>query len=385
MTGIALIGCGFVADYYGLTLKNHPELRLCGVFDILPERQSAFAHTWSTRAYDSLEALLADPAVEIVVNLTPPETHAEINRLALQAGKHVYCEKPLAMTMADAQAVVELAEQKGLVIAGAPANALSSARAHCAALIRSGAIGAPRLAYAEMEDGPVFRGNWRSWKSRSGAPWPGVHEFSIGCTLEHAGYAASWLVSLFGAVDRVTAFSALAFPNKGPGTEGLSLGHDFSVGCMAFRSGLSARLTSGLGAPRDRSLTIVGEEGILVVRDLWDEFSAVQIEPFGRRPFWPRLVDRLEHELGRKLGFRLTAGRTIPYPRRKLALPAYPSRIDFARGVAVQAAAIRNGRTPFFSGRTALHLTDIALSLHNGLNDHAPLPPAQAALAGDSA
>ncbi|OLP59426.1 oxidoreductase [Xaviernesmea oryzae] len=384
-TGIAFVGCGFVADYYGLTLANHPSLRLVGVHDILPERSAAFCQAWKTRAYDSLEALLADPEVEIVVNLTPPHVHAEINLRALSAGKHVYCEKPLAMAIEDAEAVVRLAEEKGLVIAGAPANALSSARAHCARLLGSGVIGKPRLAYAEMEDGPVFRGNWRSWKSaQSGAPWPGVHEFTIGCTLEHSGYAASWLVSLFGAVDHVTAFASLAFPDKGPGTEGLSLGHDFSVGCLAFRSGVSARLTSGLGAPRDRSLTIVGDAGIIVVRDLWDEFSAVHVEPFGaKRPFWPRLVDRLEHEIGRKLGFRLTAGRSEAYPKGKRVLPPYPSRIDFARGVAVQAEAIRTGTAPYFSGRTALHLTDIALALHAGLNQHRPLPPAASAMDGD--
>ena len=88
----------------------------------------------------------------------------------------------------------------------------------CRQRSRDGRIGTPRLVYAEMEDGPVFRDKWATWRSQSGARWPGLHEFEIGCTLEHAGYALSWLVSLFGAVESLTAFSALTFPDKGPGT-----------------------------------------------------------------------------------------------------------------------------------------------------------------------
>ncbi|MFB2550590.1 Gfo/Idh/MocA family protein [Ensifer soli] len=374
-TGIAFIGTGFVADYYMTTLANHPGLALAGVFDRDPARLRQFCGHWKAKAYPDVAALLADPAVAIVVNLTTPESHYPVNRAALTAGKHVYCEKPLAMEVAEAAELVALAAARGLVLASAPANALSDAHAHCAALLASGVIGTPRLAYAEMEDGPVFRDNWRSWKSRSGAPWPGVHEFEIGCTLEHAGYATGWLVSLFGPVDHVAAFSALTFPDKGPGTEGLRLAPDFSTGCLSFRSGLTARLTCGLAAPRDRSLTIVGDGGVLVVRDLWDNRSAIHVERWGtRKPLLHRVFERLQRSLGRTFPLRLTAGRAVPYPEkaRPIALPAYPSRIDFVRGIAAQAEAIAAGRAPVFSGTMALHLTDIVLALNAGLADHRP-------------
>lgn len=374
-TGIAFIGTGFVADYYMTTLANHPQLRLAGVWDIDAARLQQFRSYWNVRAYASEAELLADPAIAIIVNLTPPESHHAVNRAALLARKHVYCEKPLAMTVEEARELVQLANEKGLVLAGAPANALSDARAHCAEILSSGVIGTPRLAYAEMEDGPVFLDKWQQWRSRSGAKWPAVHEFEIGCTLEHAGYATSWLVSLFGPVAKVAAFSALTFPHKGPGTENLALGPDFSVGCLTFRSGLVARLTSGLAMPRDRSLTIVGDKGTIAVRDLWDNRSPIHVELAGaRRPLLHRLIDRLEWQFQRKFAFRLIAGKPIAYPRAsgRNALPAYPSQIDFMRGIAVQADAIRQGAKPFFSGETALHLTDIALALHAGKLDHTP-------------
>ncbi|MCK3776601.1 Gfo/Idh/MocA family oxidoreductase [Ensifer sesbaniae] len=358
------------------TLANHPQLRLVGVWDRDAERLDAFARYWKVSAYASLDAVLADPAVSIIVNLTTPESHYSINYAALSAGKHVYCEKPLAMTVEEASELVELARERALVLAGAPANGLSDAQALCADLLAAGTIGMPRLVYAEMEDGPVFKANWRAWRSRSGARWPGVHEFEVGCTLEHAGYAASWLVSLFGPVAEVSAVSALTFPDKGPGTETLALGPDFSVGCLTFHSGVTARVTCGLAAPRDRSLTIIGDKGTIVVRDLWDNRSPVHVEAFGaRRSLVHRGLDWLEWKMGRKLPVRLYPGTKVRYAKASSgsALPAFPSQIDFVRGIAVQADAIKCGETPFFSGATARHLTEVVLALNSGWRDYRPL------------
>ena len=209
MTGIAFVGTGFVADYYMTTLANHPGLRLAGAFDRSREQLRRFTDFYKIRAYASLDEILADAGVDIVVNLTNPESHYEISRRALEAGKHVYSEKPLAMHVEQAEALVDLARAKSLSVAAAPANALSAAHATVARSLKAGDIGRPRLVYAEMEDGAVFREKWQGWRSRSGAAWPGLHEFAVGCTLEHAGYALSWLVGLFGAVESLTAFSAV--------------------------------------------------------------------------------------------------------------------------------------------------------------------------------
>jgi predicted dehydrogenase len=372
---IAIVGTGFVADYYMTTLANHAGLRLTGVFDRSTARLDQFAAFHKVRKYDSLAAVMADPEVKILVNLTTPESHYEVSRAALDSGKHVYCEKPLAMDFGHASELVALADAKGLTLATAPANALSDAHGLVASALAEGRIGTPRLAYAEMEDGPVFRDKWVTWRSRSGAPWPGLHEFEIGCTLEHAGYALSWLVSLFGAVDSLTAFSAVAFPDKGPGTQGIAMAPDFSVGCLSFRSGLVARLTSGLAAPKDRSLTILGDKGSITVRDLWDNRSAVFVEETGSsRKLASRIVNRLEAKLGRFIPWKPTPGRRLAYPSgmRSGALPGFPSQIDFCRGVAAQAKAIEAGEHPYFSGNRALHITELALALNNA--DSLPQP-----------
>jgi Predicted dehydrogenases and related proteins len=369
MTTLAIVGTGFVADYYVTTLANHRELKLAGVFDRDPERLRRFSAHYGLRAYSSLEDCLSDAAIGIVVNLTSPESHYAVTCAALAAGKHVYCEKPLGMCAEEVADIAARAEKAGLRVFSAPANALSDAHALVARLIAEGRIGTPRLAYAEMEDGPVFRDNWRDWRSVSGTPWPGVHEFEIGCTLEHAGYGLSWLISLFGPVEEVQAFSALTFPDKGPGTEGLTLGPDFSVGCLIFGSGVVARLTCGLAAPRDRSLTILGDAGTIVVRDLWDHRSPVHLSRFGeKKPFLARLAGWFERRSGRVLPFRMTEGRVVPYerPSSARALPAYPSQIDFAAGIAAMARAIAGESVPAFGDARARHLTEVSLALSRG-------------------
>lgn len=369
---IAIIGTGFVADYYMTTLRNYPQLKLLGVFDRSAERLKVFAAHYNVRTYESFEAVLTDKDVQIVLNLTTPENHYAISRAALEADKHVYSEKPLAMDFNDAKALVEFAASKGLTLAAAPANGLSDAQKLVSSSMSE--IGTPRLVYAEMEDGPVFRDKWATWRSQSGAAWPGLHEFEIGCTLEHAGYALSWLVSLFGPVESVSAFSSITFQNKGPGTEHLHMAPDFSVGCLRFKSGLVARLTSGLAMPKDRSLTIVADKGSITVDDLWDNRSAVRLESTERkRSILSRIFGRLEAKLGKTLSWKPAVGSKLAYPKADaIALPSFPSQIDFMRGVADQARAIETGAMAFFSGAVALHITEVALALNNAGENAAP-------------
>jgi predicted dehydrogenase len=372
-TRFAIIGCGFVADYYMTTLANHPGLALAGVWDRDAERLREFSAFHQIKAYGSLDDVLRDESVAIIANLTTPESHFEISKAAILAKKHVYSEKPLALSFLEARDLIGFASNRHVTLCSAPANGLSDAHKLVSANLDR--IGAPRLVYAEMEDGPVFREKWQTWQSKSGAKWPGMHEFEVGCTLEHAGYALSWLVSLFGPVAEVTAFSALTFPDKGEGSEGLSLAADFSVGCLLFKSGMVARLTSGFAAPRDRSLTILGDQGSITVRDLWDNRSAVHLEETSApRPFAHRLARRLENALGRTLPFKQVPGRRLPYPKtaKRRYLPNYPSKIDFMAGVAAQAEMIASGETAVFSGALALHITEIALALHAG--DRQPQP-----------
>lgn len=359
---VAIVGCGYVADYYLTTLRNHPSLELLGVYDRDEARAAAFSRFHGTPAYDSLAALLADPRVEMVLNLTNPASHFEVSRAALLAGKHVYSEKPLALRLEDAEALVALAAEKGLSLAAAPCSILGEAARATARAIEEGRVGKVRLVYAEMEDSMVFRENFRAWRSRSGAPWPAEDEFAVGCTLEHAGYYLTWLCAFFGPVAEVTAFAARCFDDKNTGQAAAEIANDFSVSCLKFRSGVVARLTCGLVAPRDRSMHIVGDKGVISVSDGWNYASPVYLRhpdglPVSRIP----KLDRVSARLERYLPLRHWLGRRLPATPSKAVVPPYPSRMDFSRGPAAIAEALSKGTPLPMTADFALHITELAL------------------------
>jgi predicted dehydrogenase len=351
---IGIVGCGFVADYYLATLPLHPELRVLGITDRLPERANTLARAWNVPAVDSLDALLGDPRVEMVLNLTNPREHFEVSRRALEAGRHVYSEKPLAMRLEDATALVRLAESSGLHVVSAPCSLLGETAQALWKALREGAVGPVRVVYAEMDDGMVHRMAFRKWQSVSGMPWPYKDEFEVGCTLEHAGYVLSWLAAWFGPARSVTSFASAQVPDKVPG-EPLAPpdAPDFSVACVQFESGVVARLTCSILAPHDHALRIVGDDGVLATADTWHYRSPVYSRRFvtlRRRSFispW-----RTRHRLP-----------DAPHGRPKTG---GSQSMDFARGPAELAAAIREGRPCRLSSRFSLHVNELALAIDAG-------------------
>lgn len=359
---IAVVGCGYVADFYMQTLANHPWLRLCGVFDAKPERLAAFAAYHGVPTYPSFEALLADPAVEIVLNLTNPASHYAVSRACLEAGKHVYSEKPLALDLGEAEALVALAAGRGLRVAAAPCTLLGETAQTLWRALRDKRIGDVRLVYAELDDGMVHKSALRLPPSVSGAPWPAEDEFEVGCTFEHAGYYLTWLIAFFGPVRRVHAFASRLIPDKGMG-DAVPSGPDFSVGCLEFDEGVVARLTCSIVAPHNHSLRVIGEDGMLMTREAWDYASPVWLRrsPAG---FGGRVARRLEREVA-KYAPSFALSRTLPPVRRPaFRRPAgYP--MDFARGVAELAASILEDRPCRLSAELALHVTEVTSALQH--------------------
>lgn len=352
--GIALVGCGFVADYYMATLSLHDNLRLVGVFDRDAERLARFTAHHGVPAFRDLAELLADTRVEVVVNLTNPREHRHVTLAALHAGKHVYSEKPLAMELDQARDLVELADTRGLLLSVAPCSLLGETAQTVWRALREGVVGTVRLVYAEMDEGMVFTMPYRRWASASGAPWPYRDEFEVGTTIEHAGYVVSWLPAFFGSVRTVSGFSANLFPDKGRDEPLPVESPDFAVACLVFDSGVVARLTCSLIAPHDHSLRVIGDRGVLGVDDTWFYTAPVTI----RR--WFNIKGR-HVERPRRQRYRLVAkGQRYRYRGTQ--------QMDFARGVADLAAAVREGRQPRLSSGYALHITEIVLTVSNALD-----------------
>lgn len=359
---IAILGCGYVANMYAVSLGVHPELQLTAACDLDERRARAIVGNTGGRVYTDLDTMLADGDFELVLNLTHPAAHFDTTRRCLEAGKHVYSEKPLAMDISEAQMLASLADKSGLLLTSAPCTLMSPVAQTLWHELEIERIGRPRLVYAEMDDGMVHRMAVNRWVNERGVPWPVRDEFETGCTVEHAGYVLSWLVPMFGRVEEVCAAAACLVPDKLPG-ETIETA-DFTVAVLRHSSGVVSRLTNGIYAPKDHRLRVFGDEGVLTVVD-------------------PRCDDSA---LTRAGYIRIRRGRRLsPIARRlKLRGPPMPKlayrgsqRRDFARAVADMADAIIHNRRPYLDTDLALHITEVTLAIQAGQPTYRPLSGVQ--------
>ena len=318
----AILGCGYVADFYMATSGNHPNLKIIGVYDNDPQRLDKFSRYYNVRAYENLDALLNDAAVELVLNLTNPRAHYDLTKACLEADKHVYSEKPLAMESVKAAELVELAREKKRYLATAPCSMLGETAQTMWKALRDDAVGPVRLVYASFDDGMIHRFNPTRWKSASGAPWPAKDEFETGCTYEHAAYVLSWLAAFFGPARKVQAYSSIRIRDKGVAVD--SMAPDFTVGCIEYDNDVVARVTCSIVAPLDKSITIIGEKGTLYTKYVRNDASPVYLEKTPPGRIVSGIANRAKHLLVRMeellhLPFSITAfklERKYPYARK---------------------------------------------------------------------
>ncbi len=346
---IAIVGCGFVADFYMATLQDHPGLQVVAAHDIAPAPSARFQNHWSVPVFPTAQGLLDGAQFDMVLNLTNPDSHYEVSRHFLLAGKHVYSEKPMAMRLDHARELVELAERLGLYFTSAPCNHLGEAAQAIARGLAAGCIGTPRLTYCEMDDNFLALAPYRNWRSVSGAQWPYEDEFEIGCTLEHAGYNLTWLLLFFGPIRRIVSFQSLQYPGK-PVAHGHEAA-DFSMAALEFESGMVARLTCSIVAPKDHSFRIIGDQGVAYADDCW----------FYRTPTYYRKYLRVRNRfMVSPIRHRLAQPPTGPQVKRRGS-----AAMDFARGPREMSLAIQEGRRSRVPADFALHFNEASLAIHH--------------------
>ena len=362
---LAIVGCGYVAEQYAATLAFHPELRLVAAYDLDASRMAAFARRHNVVAHHSLAALAANADVDLVLNLTSPRAHYAVTRECLAAGKHVYSEKPLGMTTSEAQALAALATERSLYLGAAPCSVLSEAAQTLWHAVRTGRIGQVRVVYANFDDGMIapHLAPW-TWTNDAGVPWPATDEFEVGSTYQHAGYVLTWLCAMFGPVRRVQGFAAVLVADKGIAVERMA--PDFTVGCLEFDGGVVARVTCGLTAPRDKSITVVGDNGTLTVGNVRDDAAPVMWRPATEhrlasivRRHLPAAHRWLQGRLS-DAGVSALFAERVPARRRTTTAAAAPDkRVDFLRGPSEMAEAITSQRRSRLPADFAVHIVDI--------------------------
>lgn len=325
--GIGIIGAGNISTQYLKGAAFFPILDVKAIADVSMDAATARANEFGIAA-KSVDALLADPQVEIVVNLTIPKAHVPVSLQAVAAGKHVHSEKPFGVTVAEAKTLVDAAKAKGVRIGSAPDTFLGGAHQTCRKLIDEGAIGKPVGGTAFF----MCPGHER-WH-----PNPGFYYLEGGGPiLDMAPYYVTDLVHLLGPVARVAAVATrsrdtrpiLSEPLKGTMMPVEVATH--VAGTMEFVNGAAVTLAMSFDVPRHRHgpIELYGTEGSLVVPD--PNFFDGRIELATAAQDWTEMPiqhGHAEHNL----------------------------RI---MGVADMAHAIRNGRQHRCNGDLAFHVLEV--------------------------
>jgi len=203
---VGIVGCGTISGIYLKNLASRWEfVTVAAVADLERSRAQARAREFGVERVLTTEELLADGDIRLVVNLTTPPFHASVCRQALEAGKSVYVEKPLALTTEEADEVLALAERKGLLVGCAPDTFLGSGQQTCRRLVDEGAIGEVVAAVAFMagHGHESWHPDPEFYYKRGGGPM-----------LDMGPYYLTALVNLLGPIDRVSGSARMSFPER---------------------------------------------------------------------------------------------------------------------------------------------------------------------------
>jgi predicted dehydrogenase len=199
---VGVIGCGSVSGVYLPHLSKCPHVQLVSTCDIIPQRAERRARQFKVpNHYPSIEKMLAGADFDLLVNLTDMQEHGRLNRLALEAGRHVWSEKPLASSYDDGRELLDLAKRKGVRIWGAPAVVNSPQFEFMARAVRDGTIGRPAAGHGSY--------------GHTGPGWSAFFYEKGGGSIPDLGvYNLTTLTGLLGPARAVTAMTGIITPRR---------------------------------------------------------------------------------------------------------------------------------------------------------------------------
>lgn len=336
---LGVIGCGNISDAYFSGAKGSSIIRIKACADLNAQAAQIKAGLYDVQAM-TVDEMLADPEIEIVVNLTVPQAHASVSQEILAAGKHVYVEKPLAANFADATALLMSAKAKNLHVGCAPDTFLGGAHQACRAAIDGGRIGNPVSgSVAVLSHGmEAWHPNPDFFFKRGAGP---VHDLGP--------YYVTQLINLLGPVARVTACATTGSPHRTVGS-GPQRGRVIDVevpttvnGVLQFVGGANVAISASwdVWAHQRAPIEIYGTEGTLLGADP-NFFGGTPLFSERDRPWQALDVAGFAFALDNatnRVGKRVANYRAV--------------------GVVDMAVAIRRGRPLRASGELALHVLEV--------------------------
>lgn len=375
---VSVVGAGVISHAYLSTIRRSPDLTfrsICSKSGLTAQKQ---AKIYGGTVVATLDEILADPVVDIVVNLAPPATHFEIGAAILRAGKHLYSEKPFATSLIEANELLALAEAKGLKIGCAPDTFLGAAHQAARRALDSGVIG-------KVVGGSVAvqSHGMESWHPNPSA----FYQHGGGPLLDVAPYHVAALVHLLGPVAEVCSFATQpsqvrVYTDASNEPTSIPVNVPTTVnGALIFHSGANVAFSASWDVWNHRRspIELYGEKGALVAADPNNFTGGVEVSEGGGEwvPFEghippPKL----------SIGFKqvrqaliLMASGIDPLTGKPLGLTDSPPMGDLrGLGLVDLAAAIREKRPPRASGELGLHVLEVLLSLDLASRERRTIP-----------
>jgi predicted dehydrogenase len=301
---VGVIGCGAISNQYLSNAKHFPILNIAALADLDVERARAQADKYGIARACSVDELIADPSIEVTLNLTVPAAHMPLALQSLNAGKHTFCEKPLGVTRDEGRQVLDAATAKGLRVGCAPDTFLGAGIQTARRLIDEGAIGRPLACTAFM-------------LSRGHEHWHPSPEFYYepggGPMFDMGPYYVTALLQLLGPVRRVSGLASIAVPERTIlsqpkfGKRMLVQTPDHIAGNMEFENGVVGTIVTSF-ATRAASydsrfpIQIFGDAGSLRVPDPNGFDGPVQYCKFGEKDEYVDVPHSFVTGYGRAVG-----------------------------------------------------------------------------------
>ena len=263
--GIGIIGCGNISEIYFSNIPRFDNISLVAAADIDLARAEAKAEKYGIKAM-TVDDLIEDPEIDIVLNLTIPQAHYEIDMKALRAGKHVYSEKPLAATVEQGREIIETAKAKGLCVGCAPDTFMGGRAQTMRKMLEDGWIGRPVAATA------FFANQGCEMYHPAPMPW---YQKGSGPVFDMAPYYLTFLVHMFGPAKRICSMTTKAYETRTITSQPL-FGQTFEVevpthvtGTIEFKNGVIVTILISFDVcdtqlPR---VEVYGTEGTMTMDD----------------------------------------------------------------------------------------------------------------------
>ncbi|MBO6159422.1 MAG: Gfo/Idh/MocA family oxidoreductase [Firmicutes bacterium] len=364
---VGVVGCGGICKgtYMPNMVNRFHIIDVVGCADKIESRAKWMEEHYGVKAM-SVEEMMNNPEIEVIVNLTYPESHVEISKMALEHGKHVYCEKMMAPTFEEAKMLYDLAKEKGLMFTTAPDTFLGAWVQSATKYIDDGFVGEPRTVHAQISryynpESPFFdtAPKYFFFPLHYGGGFP----FDLG------GYYIHAMINMFGSIKRVAGFGGNLHPERtylNPNHP--KYGEAFEVNtpttqvaALEFENGVVGTFNITSDTQGTQMFTVAGTQGVLDLGDP-NNFSD---EIFLTRP--GALPEKRFQLPGMKYDEKVEVkdndvqqlGEWTPSAR--VQLPLLHGFYDSCRGVGLadMCYALRNGRRPRCHCDIGLHAIEV--------------------------